>query len=112
MNEDQEWAHGQMIEWLGTRGYSLWVRWDLTDSKEVVQAADWFMGELVAFEAWLVSTGKINDVEQCDAGVPAGDQPYPTAVADPGLAERNADIDSGYLRRRPEQWQRALDGEV
>lgn len=88
---ENETFHQEVSEWLGSLGYSLWGGgWDLTDPKEVGPATDWFVAQCKLFEAWLVSTGKIEAVdapELGDAGVQPSDQPYPTPASDPGLAE-------------------------
>lgn len=46
-------------DWLRTKRVMLWGHggWDLTDDKDVEKAAEWFNGELLAFERfWMTRT--------------------------------------------------------
>jgi hypothetical protein len=39
-------------DWLRTKHTTLWVDWDITDRKEIEQAAAWFEKELQSFQAY------------------------------------------------------------
>ena len=63
--------------------------------------------EYIQGEIEVTIEGMLERAEQRDIGVQSGDQPFPTVVADPGLAER-----PGYLRRQPEQWSRDVESDI
>lgn len=123
-DDDWDLLEQAVNEWMETLAYATWgPGYDLSDSEERPEAASWFVRQMRLMDEWMTGEmdrqldGLISNGVKRDSGVSTGSEPYPTFVADPGLAERDADTSGGYLRRKPESWgsgdtKRALDGEI
>lgn len=63
----------QVINWLQSIGATTWVRYDITDNKEVGDAADWFLQQIELFNQHLTKTQTNSDykywAEQDSEGV-------------------------------------------
>lgn len=86
----------QLVEWfdsyLSTIGSTTWggMGWTITDPKQRVKAAAWFVQEALKFEQWIeqhvaetFEEALENAIEQHDAGVHPGSEPSNSVDGDP-----------------------------